>query len=156
MTALWAALQSSDIAVWISFSRWGYAAVATGHVLSVAVVIGTVLTLDLRLIGLGRSVDPHQLASLVVPIAGIALLCAALTGGAMFAGRAAEYAAFDLFRIKMVMIASALVFVLATHYRFGLRFERATVRQRIRIGLASLVVWIAIGISGRMIAFVHG
>lgn len=155
MTAIWSALQSSDLAVWISFSRWAYAAVATAHVLSVAVVIGTVLTLDLRLMGLGRSVDPHQLAGLVVPIAGTALFCAALTGGALFAGRAAEYADFELFQIKMGMIVCAVTFVLAAHYRFGLRFERATVRQRIRIGTVSLTFWIAIGISGRMIAFVH-
>jgi hypothetical protein len=156
MAAIWSDLQSSDLAVWISFSRWAYAVVATAHVLSVAVLIGTILTLDLRLIGVGRSVDPRQLAGLVVPIAGTSLFCAALTGGLLFIGRAAEYAVLELFQIKMVMIACAVALSLAAHYKYGYCLERATVGQRVRTGICSLLFWIAIGISGRMIAFVHG
>ena len=54
MVEFWAALQTSDIAVWVGFSRWGYAVVATVHVTSIAVLFGSILIFDLRLMGLGR------------------------------------------------------------------------------------------------------
>lgn len=156
MAPVWTALQSTDLAVWIGFSRWAYAAVATAHVLAVAALVGAVLTLDLRLMGLGRSVDLHRLAGLAVPIAGTGLACAVLTGGLLFIGRAAEYAAFDLFRLKMVLIVCAVALSLAAHRRYGFRFERATARQCRRLGIASLALWVCVAVSGRMIAFVYG
>ena len=76
MTAVWSALQTSDLAVWINLSRWVYAGIATAHVLAIAVLIGSILILDLRLVGFARRLDVAQLARLVVPVAGTALGCA--------------------------------------------------------------------------------
>jgi hypothetical protein len=89
MTAVWSALQISDLAVWINFSRWVYAEIATAHVLSIAVLISSILMLDLRLIGFARWLDIEHLARLAVPVAGTALVCAIVSGGLLFIGRAA-------------------------------------------------------------------
>ena len=62
MTAVWSALQTSDLAVWINLSRWVYAGIATAHVLAIAVLIGSILILDLRLVGFARRLDVAQLA----------------------------------------------------------------------------------------------
>lgn len=156
MTTLWAALQASDLAVWINISRWGYAAVATAHVLSIATLIGSILVLDLRLIGFARWLDTQQLARLVVPVAGTALCCAVLSGGLLFIGRAVEYAAYDTFRIKLVLIASAVVLTLLAHRRYGIWLQRAGSRRRVSIGIVSIGMWVAVAVAGRMIAFVHG
>ncbi len=156
MADVWSTVQASDLATWINLSRWAYAVVATAHVLAIGVLIGSILTLDLRLIGLAEWIDPQLLARLVVPIAGTALCCAIVSGGLLFVGRAGEYAAFGTFQIKMALLATALAMTLAGHRRFGLRLQRANAHQRVRIGVASMSLWLGIAISGRMIAFIHG
>lgn len=154
--SVWAAIQASDLAVWIGFSRWLYAGVATAHVLSISVLVGSIVILDLRLIGFARMIDAHRLAGLVVPVAGAGLAGAITTGALLFIGRATEYAAFGTFQIKMALLAVAVSLVVAAHARYGVRLQRATARQASRVGLASIVVWICIAIAGRMIAYVHG
>lgn len=156
MTAVWSAVQASDLAVWINLSRWLYAGIATAHVLAVAVLVGSILILDLRLIGFARWLDTAQLARLVVPVAGTALGCAIVSGSLLFIGRAAQYAGFGLFQFKIALIAIALATTLTVHRRHGLRLERATARQRARIGIASICLWLCVAVAGRMIAFVHG
>jgi len=156
MTAVWSALQTSELAVWINLSRWLYAGIATAHVLAIAVLIGSILILDLRLVGFARWLDTAQLARLIVPVAGTALGCALVSGCLLFIGRAAQYAGFGLFQLKIVLIAIALATTLTVHRRYGLRLERATARLRVRIGIASICLWLAVAVSGRMIAFVHG
>lgn len=156
MAGFWSALQTTDIAVWINLSRWGYAAVSTAHVLSIGVLIGSVLILDLRLIGFARWLDTQLLARLAVPVAGTALCTAILSGGLLFIGRAGEYAAFGTFRIKIILIACVIAMTVATHLRYGWRLERADDRHRRRLGIASISFWLCIAVAGRMIAFVHG
>lgn len=156
MTAVWSALQTSDLAVWINFSRWVYAGIATAHVLSIAVLIGSILVLDLRLAGFARGLDPAPLARLVVPVAGTALGGAIISGGLLFIGRAAEYAYFGTFQIKIALIAVALTVTVLVHHRYGLRYECAGDRQRRWIGAGSVCLWLSVLVAGRMIAFVHG
>jgi len=156
MGAFWTALQTTDLAVWINLSRWVYAAIATAHVLSIAALIGSILVLDLRLIGFARWLDPRHLARLVVPVAGTALCCAVASGALLFIGRAAEYAAFDTFRIKLALIAGAIGMTLLAHRRYGVWLQRAGDRGRVCIGLASIGLWVFVAVAGRMIAFIHG
>lgn len=156
MNAVWSAVQTSDLAVWINFSRWLYAAISTAHVLSIATLIGSILVLDLRLVGFARWLDTTQLARLVVPVAGMAFCCAIASGALLFIGRAAEYAYFGTFQIKIALIVAALTMTLLVRQRYGLRFERADDRQRRWIGVASIALWLSVAVAGRLIAFVHG
>lgn len=156
MSGFWTALQTTDVAVWINLSRWGYAAATTTHVLSIAALIGSILVFDLRLVGFARWLDPQHLARLVLPVAGTALCGALLSGALLFMGRAAEYAAYDTFRIKLVLIAGALAMTLMAHLRYGIWLERADDRWRVFIGLASIALWVGTATCGRMIAFIHG
>ena len=119
MASFWAALQSTDLAVWINLSRWAYAGVATVHVLAIGVLIGSILTLDLRLIGFARWIDLEPLARLVMPVAGTALCCAIVSGALLFIGRAGEYAAFGTFQIKIALIACTIMMTVAVHRRYG-------------------------------------
>ena len=91
------ALVASAPAQWLRFSRWGYAAVNTTHVFGIALLVGAILPLDLRLIGLWRSVALEPLARVLVPVAATGLLLAVSTGAFLFITRATEYAAIELF-----------------------------------------------------------
>ena len=56
----------------------------------------------------------------------------------------------------MALILLGVTALTVAHARYGLRLQRATPRQRFRIGLISIVIWFGVLVSGRMIAFVHG
>src|SRR5947207_12714127 len=70
---------------------WTYAIVNLSHVLGVASLFGSVLVLDLRLLGVWRRVPLGPLADAVVPVAATGLALAATTGVALFATKTTEY-----------------------------------------------------------------
>jgi hypothetical protein len=146
------ALVASVPAQWLRFSRWGYAAVNTTHVLGIALLVGAILPLDLRLLGMWRSVALEPLARVLVPIAATGLFLAITTGIFLFITRANEYAALNLFLLKVTLIAAGAVHALSLQWGPGLAHAS---RARLRAaGAASLSIWVAALICGRLLAFV--
>jgi hypothetical protein len=149
--ALLDALVASAPAQWLRFSRWGYAAVNTVHVVGIALLVGAILPLDLRLLGLWRSVALEPLARVLVPVAATGLFLAITTGAFLFITRANEYAALDLFLVKLALIATGAVHAVSLHLGPGLT---QTSRARLRAaGAASLSIWVAALVCGRLLAF---
>jgi hypothetical protein len=146
------ALVASAPAQWLRFSRWGYAAVNTTHVFGIALLVGAILPLDLRLLGFWRSVALEPLARVLVPVAATGLLLAGTTGAFLFITRAPEYAAIDLFLVKVALIGTGAVHALSLHLGPGLAHAS---RARLRAaGAASLSIWVAALVFGRLLAFV--
>jgi hypothetical protein len=145
-------LVGSAPAQWLRFSQWGYAAVNTTHVFGIALLVGAILPLDLRLIGLWRSVALEPLARVLVPVAATGLLLAMTTGAFLFITRAPEYAAIELFLVKLALIATGAIHALSLHFGHGLQdASRARLRAA---GATSLSIWLAVLICGRLLAFV--
>ena len=152
MDAVLDALVASAPAQWLRFSRWGYAALNATHVFGIALLVGAILPLDLRLLGLWRSVALEPLARVLVPVAATGLLLAMVTGAFLFITRASEYAAIDLFFVKLALIATGVVHALSLHLGSGLQnASRARLRAA---GAASLSIWVAALVCGRLLAFV--
>ena len=152
MEAVLDALVASAPAQWLRFSRWGYAAVNTTHVLGIALLVGAIVPLDLRLLGLWRSVALEPLARVLVPVAAAGLLVAVTTGVFLFITRADEYAALDLFLVKAALIATGAVHALSLQLGPGLaKASRARLRAA---GATSLSIWVAALVCGRLLAFV--
>jgi len=152
LDAVLEALGGSGVAQWLRFSRWSYAAVNTTHVLGIALLVGAILPLDLRLLGVWRAVPLEALARTLVPVAAIGLLLAMTTGGLLFVTRATEYAALDLFLVKLALIAAGAVHALSLHLGSGLVSASRT--QRRVAGATSLSIWLAALVCGRLLAFV--
>jgi hypothetical protein len=146
------ALVASAPAQWLRFSRWGYAAVNTTHVFGIALLVGAILPLDLRLLGFWRSVALEPLAQILVPVAATGLLLAGTTGAFLFITRADEYAALDLFLVKVALIATGVIHALSLHLWSGL--GTASRARRRAAGAASLAIWVAALVCGRLLAFV--
>jgi hypothetical protein len=146
------ALVASAPAQWLRFSRWGYAALNTTHVVGIALLVGAILPLDLRLIGLWRSVPLEPLARVLVSVAASGLVLAITTGAFLFITRATEYAVIELFLVKVALIGAAAVHALSLHLGAGLR-HRSPARLR-AAGAASLALWLAALVCGRLLAFV--
>jgi hypothetical protein len=152
MDALLDALVASAPAQWLRFSRWGYAAVNTTHVFGITLLVGAILPLDLRLLGVWRSVALEPLARVLVPVAATGLLLAVATGTFLFITRAPEYAALDLFLVKVALIAAGAVHALSLH--LGSRLQNASPARLRAAGATSLSLWLAALVCGRLLAFI--
>jgi len=153
MDGLLTALSQSDIAIYLRFSRWGYAAVNTAHVLGIALLVGSAVPLDLRLMGAWRRIAHRDLARVLVPVAGAGLAIAVITGFLLFSVRAGEYASLNVFRVKMALLALGALSAVSAHLWFGRWLETASRRQLFRMGAVSLMCWLCVLVAGRMIAF---
>lgn len=147
-----AAVEGLALAEWLRFSRWGYAAVNTTHVVGIALLVGAIVPLDLRLLGLWRAVDLQPLYRILSRVAVTGLVLAIASGALLFSVRATEYALMELFLAKLALVVIGGAHALALHYGRG--FPRVSrTRQRLA-GAVSLLVWPATLVCGRFLAFV--
>lgn len=153
MDGLLTALSQSDIATYLRLSRWGYAAVNTTHVFGIALLVGAIVPLDLRLMGAWPGVAHRDLARVLVPVAAAGLVIAVGTGALLFSVRAGDYAGLGVFWPKMALLTVGAGAALSAHLWFGQWLERATRRQLFCIGAVSLICWVGVLVAGRMIAF---
>ncbi len=143
-------------------SNWAFPTLDTIHTLGIVLVAGTIMLLDLRLLGLGlRSVPVPQMVARIVPatLGGFGLML--VSGGLLFASEAVKMYHSPAFRIKLVLLALAGLNALIFHgtiYRDVAKWDhRSAVPPRARVaGLLSLIFWIAIIAAGRAIAYAPG
>ncbi len=154
MDEVLAALQATPVAQYLRTARWGYAALNTAHVFGIAVLVGAILPLDLRLLGFWPQTSRADLTRILVPVAVAGLVLAAATGPLLFAMRAEEYAALGIFRLKLVFVALGIAGALMLHRAYGLALDGASERRVAVHAALSLVCWLGALVCGRFIAFV--
>ena len=88
---------------------WTYAFVNTAHILAVSSLFGSLLVLDLRLLGAWKRVRLADLASVVTPVATTGFAIALMTGSAMLATKATAYVGNPFLLIKFPAIALGLI-----------------------------------------------
>jgi hypothetical protein len=155
-------LEKTPAAAVMRDSLWTFDVTETIHTLGIILVAGTIMLVDLRLLGLGLRREPvSHVVSRVVPwtLSGFGLMF--LTGSWLFAAEASKLYHSPAFRIKMILLSlaglNALIFHL-TIYRRSAEWDAmpvAPLRARLT-GLASLVLWIGIIAAGRSIAYGPG
>lgn len=151
-------LQNLSFVVELRRSRWTYPLVNAGHILGIALLFGAIVPLDLRLLGLWRSVPIGTLSRVLLPVALSGLLIAIAMGGLLFAVRAEKYAAMAFFQIKALVILAALTNVMLLHIAAEWRASQADTDVapplRFRVaGLMSIGLWTCAIVFGRMIAY---
>ncbi|HMA13884.1 MAG: hypothetical protein ACM35H_03050 [Bacteroidota bacterium] len=153
------ALQNLEPVAALRASRWVYPLVNTAHVLGIALLVGAIAPLDLRLLGLWRSVPLHLLARVLQPMAVAGLAVAVTAGLLMFAVGAIKYAAMPLFLAKLALIAAALVnaVLLRRHPDWVLARVPGLAAEpgpRLKAAAAlSLALWLAVILCGRFLAY---
>lgn len=153
MDDLLAWIAGTELAGFLRQSRWGYAAVNTAHVLAIALLVGAIVPLDLRLMGWWREVEHTGLARVLAASATIGLVTAVLSGTLLFSIRAPEYAGNPAFLSKLALVAMGTVSAVLHHVWHGVLLEGASNAQLRTAGLISLMCWIGALVSGRLIAF---
>lgn len=154
MDSLAAAIEATQLASYLKVSRWGYASVNAIHILGIALLIGAIIPLDLRLLGFWQRLRLDDLARVLVPVAACGLLIAIVAGALLFSAGASDYLSLKLFLFKMVLVATGMVSAILAHVRFGLWLQRAPPPKLVAV--ISVVCWLGALAAGRMIAFVSG
>ncbi len=143
MEHLLADLEQSGLGTAMRSWRWLYPIVNTVHIAGIALLFGSVVSLDLRYLGCWKSVELNGLVRVLVPVAMVGFGLACTAGGLLFITDARKYAALPLFQFKMLLIALGVANAL-----YAAR-KRATVR----VALVSLATWTGALICGRFIGY---
>lgn len=138
---------------------WTYGVVNLIHILGVATLFGSVLILDLRLLGAWRKIHLPAISEPTVRLATVGFIVAVISGAGLLATKATEYAGNPFIYIKFPAIGLAMVNV-AVLQRVP-AWKQHTVRELssaeestlARFGGVSLVCWTAAATAGRMIGY---
>jgi hypothetical protein len=115
-------------------------------------LVGAIVTLDLRLLGLWRAVPVAVLGPPTVAVAATGLALAVASGATLFAVQATDYVANPFLYIKFAAILVGLANVAVLRLAGDWTDERRVGRRRLA-GLVSLVAWLAALTAGRLIAY---
>jgi hypothetical protein len=151
---VFAIIQATPVAQYLRTSRWGYAAVNTAHVLGIALLVGAILPLNLRLLGFWPGVPRGALVRVLVPAAAAGLLLAIVAGAFLFSARAEEYAALGVIWLKVAFIGLGILGALALHRAYGLELAQSSDARVAAHAVLSTVCWLGALVCGRLIAFV--
>lgn len=151
-------LQDLNLPTQIRESVWMFPTIETVHVFALVLVVGSIMTVDLRLLGLTNKERPFsQVAAEMLPWTWAAFGVAALAGLLMFSSKALTYYANIPFRLKMVCLLLAGINMVLFHW-LGVRRLATWDHQRPpwsarMAGGASLLLWTTIVAAGRWIGF---
>lgn len=137
-------------------SAYAYPLVNACHILGLAALYGSILALDLRLLGLFREVPAQPLARALPRVGAWGLAIAIMTGFALFSIQPFDYLANAVFAVKLALIgaAAAHAFVLERSLAWRALLIGGPITRRLRAGAAiSLVLWTGAIIAGRWLAF---
>ena len=159
MEALMFGLEASALARALGESLWVYPLVNAGHLLGMALLVGAIVPVDLRLLGAWRAVPLAPFCQVLARSAAVGLALAVVCGALLFITRASEYAASGLFLAKMAIVALGIANALALRFTGFDELLRAgdadrPLPRRVRIAAAlSLLAWLAALILGRLIGY---
>jgi hypothetical protein len=150
---LFLALSRSGLGQFMQNSKWGFAVTEAVHLLTLALLGGVVLLVDLRLLGIvlrqesarviGRDLSRLLLGSLTVMI---------VSGVMLVSEEALKCYHSPAFRWKMVLLTTAVLFYFTLHRQALLKTDKGRPGGWSRAaGLMSLTLWLGVGIAGRAI-----
>lgn len=136
---------------WLQSHPIAYPALEAAHIFGIATLVGSLLLFELRVLGLGRQLPAAALARLALPLTLAGFGLAAVSGGLMFASQPLELIANRAFVLKMGLLMLAGINAALFHARGGLARLDGTARAQ---AVLSILVWLAVIICGRWIAYV--
>ena len=153
------AIEMSGVATRIRDSFFLFPLLESIHVLGLALVLGTISIIDLRLLGIASTQRSFKrMESDILKWTWGAFALTALTGALMFITNARVYYHNFFFRTKMLLLVltgiNLLVFEL-TAGRTVHKWDNAAATPRVAktVAALSLAMWISIVFMGRMIGF---
>lgn len=154
---MWDALQSWPGAVALRGSPVLYLLVNAAHILGIGLIVGPILALDARLLGLARHIPIGVVGPFLATVAKLGVGLAIVTGLGLFSVQPANYADNPAFLLKLLILVLAIANAVSVDR--GRAWKRAIETNEIAAVLrwqaaASSMLWITVLVAGRWIGFV--
>jgi hypothetical protein len=152
-------IEHTYLATLVREGDWGFPLAECLHVLSITTVFGSILMMDLRLLGLAsRDSAVTKLSREVLPYTWIAFACAVITGTVIFISKASVYWYNLQFELKFLFMALAAANMLIFHFGAFRRVadwdDTLPPPPAARLaGALSIALWITVVFFGRWIGF---
>jgi hypothetical protein len=149
------ALHDWPFAVWLRSAPFAYPTLEAVHIIAIAITFGSLWIVDLRLLGVRlfglASINANVLAKATLPWTLLGFTLAATVGSLMFLARASDLIGNSAFLAKMLLLFTAGTNAAILHSRGPLDSDNFATRAQ---ALFSIVLWLAMIVCGRWIAYV--
>jgi hypothetical protein len=137
---------------------WLYPSVEIVHIFGLAILVGSVVMFDLRVLGLSKGISVRALSRHLLPWSVGALVLIVPTGLLMFSAHASDFIANRAFQLKMALLFTAglnAVFFRTGPYQTVKAWDVAAPAPLVaKLSVAvSILLWIAIISCGRLLAY---
>ena len=136
----------------LNVHEWAYGLTEIAHIVSLAVGIGLIALVDLRLLGVRVcAASPARLARATTLASLVGLIVAVTSGLMILSTDPIRYIAHPTMRLKLVLVLVALAF----NYTIRARVVQGSYLPAVgrSVALVSLVLWISIVFGGIFYAF---
>lgn len=156
------ALEGSGLGQAMRQWLWLYPAVETVHIVGIGLLFGSIAILDLRLLGLSRSIPVRTLARHVLPWTAASFVLIVPSGFLMFSAHASDFIQSPVFALKMSLILAAGLNAALFHAIVFPSVEvwdsdemrKLAPPPSARVSAAvSLAIWISVIACGRLLAY---
>ena len=136
-------------------SNWLFPVIESVHLLALALLGGSILIVDMRLVGLGLSGrEIKEIAREARPYMNFALVMMIATGIPLFLSEPIKCYYSPAFWVKMWTLAIALIYT----YRMSTKATRMgflhnTAPRQVLVGALSIALWFTVASAGRWIGF---
>jgi hypothetical protein len=155
-SSIFLALQESALGHAMRSSPALYPAVEILHIIGFVVLVGSILALDVRLLGWGRAIPIAPMAKLLLPLSRIGFVLAISMGFLLFSADASHVVRNPAFQAKLLLVTAALVNVVIAHagpWR-NVSVWRDEAPRGVKVtALVSLLLWLGAVCAGRLIAY---
>jgi hypothetical protein len=131
---------------------WPFIALQMVHLTGIALLLGNLVLLEVRVFGVGQALPVKDLARLSLSIAMVGFCLAAASGLLMFAVQGSALLANRVFTLKMLLLTTAGCNAAWFHGRSSLQKLDAVAKGQM---LGSSALWLAVMGCGRVLAGSH-
>lgn len=136
---------------WIGSNAYAFPVLEVLHILGIALLVGNLMLLELRILGILDGVELRALKRITLRLALFGFVLVVASGVTMFLSQPQELLANAAFRVKLGLLCLAGINAGWFHARGGIvsvgRIGRAQV-------ILSMVLWVAVIAAGRWIGYV--
>lgn len=151
-------LETTAIANAIRTVPWLYPALETVHYIGLAMLVGSIMLIDLRLLGFARVLPLRSMIGLV-PWVWAGFIVNAVSGSLIFIYGATGFGSSGAFQLKMVLMLlagiNAMIFTFAAGRSKDSWLDTGNVPGSIKVvATASFVLWLGVVTTGRWMAYI--
>ena len=157
MRGIFEGLEHAAWVMTIAETGWLYVAISVTHYFTLFVLVGTIVVVDLRILGVAaRSQTVTQVADTLFPWTWTALGLALLSGFLMFLTDGGDYYPDPVFRVKMTVILLALISAVIVQRNVRKWDQPVTPIGAKLTAFVSIVLWVGAILAGVEIAAISG